>query len=224
MRLLIVNADDFGLSRGLNEGIVEAHAHGIVTSASLMVSRPGAGQAAKLAGAHPSLSVGLHFDDGCGADLDDPAQVAAAFADQLAQFRELLGTEPTHVDAHHHSQTSGARLSIFRELTGPLGVPLRHDGRVHHIGGFYAQTEIGVTNLERVSRASLRRLVDSEAGDGLSELSCHPGRILGDFSSSYVEAREVELRTLTEPGLAAELEASGVRLVSFHAWAEFRAR
>jgi predicted glycoside hydrolase/deacetylase ChbG (UPF0249 family) len=48
--------------------------------------------------------------------------------------------------------------------------------------------------------------------------------IVGDFTSSYVEAREVELRTLTEPGLAAELESSGVRLVSFRAWEELRDR
>src|SRR5205085_11997778 len=78
VRLLIVNADDFGLSRGVNEGIIEAHTGGILTSTSLMVWRPGAEHAAKVAAAHPALSVGLHFDDGCGADLDDLAQVSAA--------------------------------------------------------------------------------------------------------------------------------------------------
>ena len=61
-RVLIVNADDLGLSPGVNAGIIEAHLRGIVTSASLMVRQPAAREAARLARAHPGLSVGLHLD------------------------------------------------------------------------------------------------------------------------------------------------------------------
>jgi len=61
-RRLIVNADDFGLRAGVNRGIIEAHKNGIVTSASLMVNRPYAAEAADYARGHPKLSVGLHFD------------------------------------------------------------------------------------------------------------------------------------------------------------------
>lgn len=46
---MIVNADDFGLSPGVNRGIIQAHEHGIVTSASLMVRRAAAYQAAQYA-------------------------------------------------------------------------------------------------------------------------------------------------------------------------------
>ena len=63
MRLLVVNGDDFGLAHGVNEGIIAAHTHGILTSASLMVGTPAASQAAELARAHPELSIGLHFDE-----------------------------------------------------------------------------------------------------------------------------------------------------------------
>jgi predicted glycoside hydrolase/deacetylase ChbG (UPF0249 family) len=63
-RFLIVNADDFGLTSGINRGIIEAHEHGIVTSASLMVRYPAAREAADYAKAHPELSVGLHFEAG----------------------------------------------------------------------------------------------------------------------------------------------------------------
>ena len=59
---LIVNADDFGRSRGVNRGIVETHERGIVTSTSLMVFRPGAREAATYARAHPGLSTGLHIE------------------------------------------------------------------------------------------------------------------------------------------------------------------
>src|SRR5437016_13239436 len=63
-RVLVVNADEFGRSRGVNEGVAEAHERGIVTSASLMVRRPHAGDAAAYARAKPALSVGLHVDLG----------------------------------------------------------------------------------------------------------------------------------------------------------------
>src|SRR5260370_15450729 len=63
-RALIVNADDFGQSFGINRGIMEAHERGIVTSASLMVRWPAAREAAAYAKKHPRLSLGLHFDFG----------------------------------------------------------------------------------------------------------------------------------------------------------------
>src|SRR5919201_1887636 len=63
-RYLIVNADDFGQSAGVNRGIIEAHERGIVTSASLMVRWPAATEAAAYARDHPELSLGLHLDLG----------------------------------------------------------------------------------------------------------------------------------------------------------------
>jgi len=60
-RRLIVNADDFGRSHSINEAVIRAHRHGILTSASLMVNEPGCGEAVKLAGENPRLGVGLHL-------------------------------------------------------------------------------------------------------------------------------------------------------------------
>lgn len=217
-RLLIINADDFGLSPGVNQGIIDAHTAGVVTSTSLMVLAPAASQAAALAREHPELSVGLHFVEDVGADLDDPAQAARAFAAQLDRFRALAGRDPTHVDSHHHVHSTEQRLPIFAALVEPLGVPLRNAGGVAYIGGFWAQWEPGVTNLDYVSRAFLRHLVEAEVGEGFTELGCHPARVTGDFASSYETERATELATLTAPGLREELESLGVRLVSFHAW------
>jgi predicted glycoside hydrolase/deacetylase ChbG (UPF0249 family) len=215
---LIVNADDFGLSPGVNEGIIECHRTGIVTSTSLMVLRAGAQQAAELARAHPQLSVGLHFEEPENVDLDDPAEAERAFVSQLDRFRELMGRAPTHVDSHHHVHTEGERMRTFQALVAPLGVPMRHDGQVSYIGGFYAQWEYLVTELRYVRRPFLVHLVATEALEGYTELACHPARIVGDFESAYLQEREVELATLTEPGLRQELEALGVVLVSYHDW------
>jgi predicted glycoside hydrolase/deacetylase ChbG (UPF0249 family) len=63
-KYLIVNADDFGQSPGINRGIIEAHEQGIVTSASLMTRWLAAGEAALYAKQFPKLSVGLHLDLG----------------------------------------------------------------------------------------------------------------------------------------------------------------
>jgi predicted glycoside hydrolase/deacetylase ChbG (UPF0249 family) len=213
--LLVVNADDFGMSRGVSEGIIDAHVNGIVTSASLMVNRPGAEHAAALLDVHPSLSVGLHFEDDGVHDLDDPAQATALFAAQLERFRELTGTEPTHIDSHHHVHNEDERIELFRSLAEPLAVPVRHDGRVAYIGGFWAQWEVGVTNLGYIRRSFLVHLIANEARGAATELACHPAKMLGDFRSSYLEERGVELATLTEPGLRQEIEELGVTLVSY---------
>ena len=63
-KYLIVNADDFGQSPGVNRGIIAAHQRGIVTSASLMTRWLAAGEASLYAKEHPELSIGLHLDLG----------------------------------------------------------------------------------------------------------------------------------------------------------------
>lgn len=60
-RRLIVNADDFGRSRSINEAVVRAHREGILTSASLMVNEPAFDEAVALARENPELGIGLHL-------------------------------------------------------------------------------------------------------------------------------------------------------------------
>jgi predicted glycoside hydrolase/deacetylase ChbG (UPF0249 family) len=218
MRLLIVNGDDFGMARGVNEGIIKAHATGILTSTSLMVLAPAAAEGAALADAHPTLSVGLHFVEDGSADLDDPAQAERAFSLQLQRFRELMGRDPTHVDSHHHVHSQNGRMATFKALVEPLGVPLRSDGQVAYIGGFWPEWEPGIKNLDYIRRPFLRHLVETEVDEGYTELACHPARVTDDLKSSYREEREIELQTLTEEGLREELETDGIKLVSYFEW------
>src|SRR5438270_11287128 len=109
-------------------------------------------------------------------------------------------------------------MSLFTQLVSPLGVPLRHDGRVAYIGGFWAEWEPRVTELKYISREFLIELVRREVGEGCTELACHPARVTGDFHSSYHDERAVELQTLTGPGLREEVESLGVTLVSYREW------
>ena len=61
MRRLIVNADDFGYTAGVNRAIVEAHTQGIVTSSTLMANGPAFADAARLAATAKELSIGSHI-------------------------------------------------------------------------------------------------------------------------------------------------------------------
>ena len=114
-KFLIVNADDFGQSPGINRGIIEAHEHGIVTSASLMTRWLAAGEAAVYAKHHPKLSVGLHLDLGewvyregnwvplyTVISLDDEEAVEQEISRQLDSFYRLLDRFPAHLNSHQH--------------------------------------------------------------------------------------------------------------------------
>lgn len=216
MPRLIVNADDFGLTAGVTEGIVEAHVRGVVTSTSLMVAAPAAAYAVEVAREHPKLSIGLHFVDDTPA-LDEPGHAAREFARQLNRFRELMGREPSHVDSHHHVHIG--RMSTFAPLVEPLGVPLRGDGRVPYLGSFFAHPESGVIDHDRIRAPFLVRLLGQIDPDpGFTELGCHPGRVTGELRSSYLGEREIELETLTDSGLPSRIEELGLALASFDDW------
>lgn len=219
-RVLVVNADDFGASEGINRGIVEAHARGIVTSTSVMVTGPRAGDAVSLARDHPRLGLGLHWDldgeDGTPrVDLDDPAAVRAELTRQLDAFVALTGHAPTHLDSHHHVHRRDGVAPVARELAARTGAPLREEGAVTYRGGFYAQWEWEVTDLEHVSPQFLIWILRNEVGEGWTEIGCHPGYVSDDFASVYLSEREAELATLTDPRVRAEIDALGIRLASY---------
>src|SRR5262245_37768519 len=74
-RSLIVNADDFGRSPGINAAVIRAHREGILTSASLMVTGGACAEAVELAHQNPSLGVGLHLTLVCGRASLPPSDV-----------------------------------------------------------------------------------------------------------------------------------------------------
>jgi predicted glycoside hydrolase/deacetylase ChbG (UPF0249 family) len=215
-RNLVVNADDFGRSRGVNRGIIDCHMRGVVTSASLMVRFKAASHAVELSAEHPRLGVGLHWHvrDEDRLDLGDADAVGEHLGGQLAAFERLLGRPPTHVDSHHHVHLDDGVMPVVAEVTHPLGVPVRGDGRLAYVGGFYAQWEPNVTNLEYVSVPFLLHLLREEVGEGWTELSCHPG-YMSNEKTGYLEEREAEVRTLTDPAVHRTVDELGIHLRSF---------
>ncbi len=226
-KYLIVNADDFGQSAGVNRGIASAHEHGIVTSASLMVRWPAAAEAAVYAQRRPELSLGLHLDLGewtyRGGDwvplykvtpLDDPARVRSELAAQLATFRKLTGRDPSHIDSHQHVHRRAPVQSIVIEWADKLAVPLRHFCRhVSYCGDFYGQTAEGSPISGRISVDGLLQIV-ARLSAGWTELSCHPA-VAADLETLYREERARELEVLCHPNVRAAISGMGVELCSF---------
>jgi predicted glycoside hydrolase/deacetylase ChbG (UPF0249 family) len=217
-RHVIVNADDFGASAGINRGIVEAHARGIVTSTSLMVTGRAAREAGRMSRDYPKLGVGLHWDvTGEGErelDFRNATGIRLELRRQLDAFLQLMDCRPTHFDSHHHVHRQERVMEIVRDVVGP-DLPVRGDGRATLVGGFYAQWEWCITDLYHVSPEFLITLMRDETQSGWTELSCHPGYALGDYQSVYLSEREAELRTLTDPRVRQAVDRLGIRLANY---------
>jgi predicted glycoside hydrolase/deacetylase ChbG (UPF0249 family) len=244
-RRLIVNADDFGRSPGINRGIIEAHQHGIVSSTTLLVNLPWSAEAATLSVSVPNLGVGLHLNfcygppigndggsllgpDGLldrdlarlgqratAADIDREARA------QLARFHDLLGRDPTHLDSHQHIHAWPTAIEPVAALAREIGVPVRafsatHRDRLRTLGVACPDAFISAFyGAGNIDIATLAAII-TELPPGTTELMCHPGYDDPALGdSSYRREREVELATLCAPAIRALLPEAGIERVSF---------
>jgi chitin disaccharide deacetylase len=226
-RYLIVNADDFGLSTDTNRGIIEARERGIVTSASLTVRYPAAAAAAEYSKQNPGFSLGLHVDlaewefrNGewrCIYEVvpvNDAAAVTAEVQKQLATFRELVGSSPTHLDSHQHVHRDEPVRSVLAAVARELKIPLRNFNReVRFFGGFYGHMQKGYPFPEGISVENLLRILES-LPSGITELVCHPG-LDAALNSPYRSERLEEVKTLCDPRVSAALQTNGIKRISF---------
>ncbi len=131
-RQLIINGDDFGFSSGVNQAIIAAHAQGILTSTSLMVTGAAFAEAVELAKAHPRLAIGLHLVLACGRSVLPPSQIP-----HLVDAEQNFSSQPEKAGLYYHFNGAARRelaLEIRAQLTKfrETGLPLSHvDGHVH---------------------------------------------------------------------------------------------
>lgn len=151
LKRVIVTADDFGLSKEVNAAVETAHLHGVLNTASLMVSGATAGDAVRRAKRLPDLQVGLHVavldamptlpakavpllvdgrgrlrGDHFGAGIDyflRPAARRQLRAEIRAQFQAFraTGLDLDHVNAHHHMHLHPTVLGIILECARDFG-------------------------------------------------------------------------------------------------------
>ncbi len=133
LRRLIVNADDFGFTRDVNEGILACHREGILTATTLMATGLAFRHAVDLAKANPSLDVGCHLVlvQGPGLPPHIPALIQAILLRQinvLTHLRRQLeivfkaGIRPTHLDTHKHTHLIPAVLDAVLRVSQEFGI------------------------------------------------------------------------------------------------------
>jgi chitin disaccharide deacetylase len=246
MRVLIVNADDFGLTPGVSAGILGAHRHGIVTSTTALVNRaiPPAQIDAALGsgigiGLHINLTLGAPITDapslvdGSGRFVRDARQAAAhartkeieaEIEAQLERFETLFGRPPTHLDTHHH-------IGLYppvREIVLSSAVRSRAPVRSQNAAARQAARSAGLATPDHFFGESgpdaywtparaLGHLKRLPAG--VSEFMTHPGYCdEGLFYSRYGRQRETELAGLGSQARVAAT-ALGIRLCDFRSLA-----
>ncbi len=150
---LIVNADDYGRTAGVVEGILQAHQQGIVTSTTAMMNMPGIEDALRRAQSCPELGLGVHLVfsawrpllppeqipslvDADGAFLSQKAlwarpeaiqrgELRAELTAQVERFQALTGRSPDHLDCHHFVHSHPLFFAVYVELAAQWDLPIR---------------------------------------------------------------------------------------------------
>ncbi len=140
MTRLIVNADDFGWTRDVNDGIVHAHRNGILTATTLMAGGPAFDHAVALARETPVLDIGVHLtllqttsalgggplpQDIAGLLRDIVTRRIDVYAELAAQVRKIVaaGIVPTHLDTHKHTHMLPPVASAVARIVREFGIP-----------------------------------------------------------------------------------------------------
>lgn len=242
---LLFNADDFGLSVGMNQGIIKSFTHGVVRSTTLMTNLGDSTlDAIALAKQYPSLDVGIHLNLFLGPSLSgyiegvtdgdgnffkwiqEPNETPATRVDWSGIKRELEaqirfafshGVTPTHLDSHRHGHLHPELLPFVYGLAKRYKLKLRNFNTPLELNHLSA-TEAFTTDFYDTTATlnDLKNIIETSPFESL-ELMCHPA-CQDDVLpqlSSYVEKRYDELAILTDPQLIHWLETNGHELISF---------
>jgi chitin disaccharide deacetylase len=231
LKYLIPNADDFGFTRDVNRGIIEAHRHGILTATTLMASGAAFDDAVDLARQNPDLDIGVHLVlvDLEGFPPTIPRLIFSLpkmriYAELASQVRKVLasGIQPTHLDTHKHTHllppvfnavvriAEEFHIPWVRRRFGPFRwLPARGCRSTDHFAGFRLTGRYGAAELAEVIR---------NLPEGSTEFMCHPGLCTEELRAARTrlkDSRRRELDALTSPEVRAALEESGVKLARY---------
>ncbi|ETI69114.1 chitin disaccharide deacetylase [Neobacillus vireti] len=229
---LIINADDFGLSRGVNHGIIDSYLYGVVNSTTMMMNMAGTDHAIQLAKKTSGLRVGVHLVLTSGKPIatDVPTLISengyfkslAAFnngsdlslaeveKEWTAQIERFIasGLTPTHFDSHHHVHTLKELEPVVKKLAKKYRLPVRRNGWIA-IDGVEPYADLSLFDFygEGVTEDYFSTL-STRIRDGTTvEIMCHPAFV--DHSlinrSSYTFMRMTEHKILTTVTLPEEM-------------------
>lgn len=141
MKQLIINADDFGFTKDVNAGIIQAHREGVLTAATLMANGDAFEDAVRLARETPTLDVGCHLVLIQGEALttgqafpETPLQAVSGifrrtkfdiYSELRAQIQKIIaaGIRPSHLDSHKHAHIMPHIFRVVIRLAQEFGIP-----------------------------------------------------------------------------------------------------
>jgi chitin disaccharide deacetylase len=243
VRRLIVNADDFGLTRGVSAGILAAHRHGIVTSTTVLVTArldreqlSAARDSGIGLGIHLNLTLGRPLTraaslvDGDGKFVRDVRRataraetkhVKAELEAQADKFLSLFKKSPTHLDTHHHAGLYPPVREAVIALAQRLHVPVRSQDatardRARSAGLNTPDHFFGESGPEAYWSPARVRAHLRNLPDGVSEFMVHPGWFDDDLAySRYGRQRETELVGLGAADARSAVAGLGITLCHF---------
>lgn len=229
---LLVNADDFGYSRGVNYGIIDAYQYGIVNSTTMLVNMPGTEHAMALAKENPDLRVGVHLTLTCGKALasdvpsltkaDGSFRITKDFEDfdqveieevekewqkQIEHFLDS-GLTPSHFDSHHHIHAQPTLFPVVKRLSTKYELPVRNVFSGSKTD-FQVLTDVFLGDFfADNARSDYFDGLENRVLDGSTvEVMCHPAYIDDALlsGSSYHLDRAEELKILTSTRLSEDI-------------------
>lgn len=237
---LIVNADDFGLSKGVNYGILEAHLNGIVTSTTLMITTPEVDHAILISKDAPKLKIGLHLNITLGSPITScpslvkegnifykpselpnqdefkEEEIYQEFKAQYNLFVKKVGKKPTHFDSHlyahqRYPKAKSAIIRLAKEVKLPVrGITTNGFKEVKFFDFFKAND---TNNLSKMIENKMDEILSHE----IAELMVHPA-YMDEFlqtKSSYSYPRILELEILTDKKTKKLLKTNNIKLIAY---------
>lgn len=243
VKKLIINADDFG-DAPFTQGILEAHANGPLTSATVLVNVEGAKEAI-VAAKEQDLSLGLHLNFTHGTPLSggepflgrdefrqaleegrvDTEEIAREAEAQLSWFMEHAGT-PTHIDGHHHVHILQPVLDVLaplmvkrgvKRMRTPYGVPGADEAKAI-CDSHRIRTNDSFIGLgfgwERCTVEKLKEVLRT-LDKGVTEYMVHLAHPEDAPEGSEIAGRAKEYATLMHPRILEVIQEEGIELVSY---------
>ncbi len=243
MTRLIVNADDFGLSRANTLGIIYAYENGIVRSTTMMVNQPDAILAGSLMKEHPGLGVGLHLNITVGRpvcdhlktivdeqgnfqskvfyekdSVFDKEEIYMEYHAQIERFIALTGKKPTHLDQHHSYINKPAHIEAMKRISDEYHIPIREGKRIY--GDDYHYERVDLTREYYDTGVDIDFFIKNKgnllAHDTI-EMMTHPGFCDDSLLawSGYSWQRVKELTIFIDPRVKKWVEDNHVELINY---------
>lgn len=228
---LIINADDFGYTKGISQGIIDAHLNGIVTSTTVLMNSTDLMFAAGLAKQCKNLGIGVHLNLTLGKPLTngetitdesgnfykrteiridnmDKEEIYEEWKAQIEKFKRVFNKMPTHLDSHHSVHDLPETVQITERLMKEYNLTSRRKSEFKFYSGFFG---------ENATRETLIKYLKNNLNENAIEIMTHCGYSDQDLKdkSNYNDFRYKELQVLCDPILKKFIEDKKIKLVTY---------